>query len=101
MVTMDVHSGKAFLDSLGTMGIVGTVVIGFLAGVIAKVLMPGKDPGGLILTTLLGIGGSSVASYLMHRFHWSFGRDPHGFLGAVAGAFLILMAYRLVFRRGK
>ncbi|MBL0057746.1 MAG: GlsB/YeaQ/YmgE family stress response membrane protein [Elusimicrobia bacterium] len=83
------------------MGIVGTVVLGFLAGIVAKVLMPGKAPGGLVVTTSLGIGGAGLASYLRHRFHWTFSRDPHGFLAAVAGAFFILMVYRLVFHRRK
>lgn len=101
MVHVDIESGKMFFEHLGKMGTIGTIIIGFLAGVVAKVLMPGKDPGGLILTTLLGIGGSFLSSYVSHRFHLLSAKDSHGFLAAVAGAFLILMAYRIVFRRGR
>lgn len=101
MIHVDVNSGKMFMEHLGKMGIVGTIIIGFLAGVVAKILMPGKDPGGLILTTLLGIGGSFLSSYVSHRFHLFSAQDAHGFFAAVVGAFVILMAYRVIFRRGR
>ena len=52
------------------MGIIGTIVIGFLAGLIAKFLTPGRDPGGFIITTLLGIVGAVVASYLGQALGW-------------------------------
>lgn len=87
------------LDALGAKGIVGTVVIGFLAGVLAKVIMPGKDPGGLIITTLLGIGGSYLATYLGHKFGLFSTGHVSGFIAAAVGAILILLVYRIIFRR--
>ncbi|MBL0057856.1 MAG: GlsB/YeaQ/YmgE family stress response membrane protein [Elusimicrobia bacterium] len=98
MVDVDLNSVRGFLNSLGALGIVGTVVLGFLAGLVAKVVMPGKDPGGLILTMLIGIGGSWVATYLGHRLHWFRAGGLQGFIAAVVGAFLILFAYRLLRR---
>jgi uncharacterized membrane protein YeaQ/YmgE (transglycosylase-associated protein family) len=67
------------------------VIIGFLAGLIAKALMPGKDPGGFIMTTLLGIGGSWVGSFLFGML----GMNPNvGLIGSVIGALVILWVYR-------
>lgn len=70
------------------MHLLWTVLIGFCVGVVAKFLMPGKDPGGFIITTLLGIGGAWVGSLL-------FGGRV-GFLGSVVGAVVILILYRFV-----
>ncbi len=67
------------------------VIIGFLAGLIAKALMPGKDPGGFIVTTLLGIGGSWVGGQLFGLL----GMNPDvGLIGSVLGALVILWLYR-------
>ena len=67
------------------------VIIGFLAGLIAKALMPGRDPGGFIMTTLLGIGGSWVGGLLFGLL----GMNPKvGLVGSVLGALVILWAYR-------
>ena len=55
MESVDPKQVTSFLESLGGMGVVGTIIIGFLAGAAAKLIMPGKDPGGLIITTLLQI----------------------------------------------
>ena len=67
------------------------VIIGFLAGLIAKALMPGKDPGGFIMTTLLGIGGSWVGGLLFGLL----GMNPDvGLIGSVLGALVILWIYR-------
>jgi uncharacterized membrane protein YeaQ/YmgE (transglycosylase-associated protein family) len=76
------------------------IVIGLLAGGIAKLLMPGKDPGGCIVTILLGIGGALLAGFLGRAL--GFYRDPSdgaGFLAAIVGAVLILLIYRLTLRR--
>lgn len=80
------------------MGLIWTIVIGFVVGLIAKAIMPGKDGGGFIATTLLGIGGAWFGSFLagLIGFH---GRV--GFIGSVIGAILLLMIYRwFVGRRG-
>jgi uncharacterized membrane protein YeaQ/YmgE (transglycosylase-associated protein family) len=96
---IDVSWIQHVLESMGAMGIVGTILIGLLAGVVAKIIMPGKDPGGLILTTLLGIAGSWLATFLGHYFDITIAGELSGFIAAVAGAFLLLLAYRIVFRR--
>ena len=99
MENIDAKQVTGFLEALGGMGVVGTIIIGFLAGVTAKLIMPGKDPGGLILTTLLGVGGASLATYLGQRFGMSIPGEASGFISAVIGAFLILLIYRVMFRR--
>ena len=76
--------------------ILGTLIIGLLAGAVAKLLMPGKDPGGCIITMLLGIAGAFVAGYLGRALGWYHAGDPVGFIASVVGAFLLLLIYRLL-----
>ncbi len=81
------------------MGIIWTIIIGFIAGLVAKFLMPGRDPGGFIITTLLGIVGAVVASYLGHAVGWYRAGEGAGFIGAVVGAVIVLAIYRMVVGR--
>ena len=81
------------------MGIIGTILIGLFAGIVAKLLMPGKDPGGFIITILLGIAGSFVATWIGEAIGWYEAGEGAGFIGAVVGAVIILIAYRLVVKR--
>ncbi|RKK03795.1 GlsB/YeaQ/YmgE family stress response membrane protein [Pseudoroseomonas wenyumeiae] len=81
------------------MGIIITIIIGFVAGLIAKFLMPGRDPGGFIITTLLGIVGAVVATYLGQALGWYRADQGAGFIGAVVGAVILLAIYRMVIRR--
>jgi uncharacterized membrane protein YeaQ/YmgE (transglycosylase-associated protein family) len=78
-----------------------TLLIGFLAGAVAKLLMPGKDPGGLIITTLLGIGGSIVARYLGMAIGLYNSTDSAGFIASVIGAVILLAIHRLIVNRRK
>jgi uncharacterized membrane protein YeaQ/YmgE (transglycosylase-associated protein family) len=80
-------------------GILGWIVIGLLAGGIAKLLMPGKDPGGCIITILLGIAGALLAGFVGQAIGWYGPGDGAGFLAAIVGAFVILLVYRLVLSR--
>ena len=75
---------------------IATILIGLAVGVVAKLLMPGKDPGGFIITTLLGIGGSVLASYLGQFLGIYTIGEPAGFVAAVLGALLILFIYRRI-----
>jgi uncharacterized membrane protein YeaQ/YmgE (transglycosylase-associated protein family) len=75
------------------------LIIGLVVGAIAKLLMPGRDPGGCIVTILLGIAGALVATYLGQAVGWYRPGQPAGFIGAVVGAMLLLLLYRLIFRR--
>src|SRR6266545_1242389 len=79
--------------------IIWVLVIGLVVGAIAKLLMPGKDPGGCIITILLGVAGAFVASYLGQALGWYQPGQPAGFIGSVVGAMLLLLLYRLIFRR--
>jgi uncharacterized membrane protein YeaQ/YmgE (transglycosylase-associated protein family) len=84
------------------MGILWTIIIGFIAGVIAKFLMPGdNEPSGFILTAILGIIGAFVATYLGQALGWYRPGEGAGLIGAVVGAIIVLFVYHLVTgRRG-
>jgi len=76
------------------MSIIWTIIVGFLAGVIAKFIMPGdNEPSGFIMTTILGIVGSIVASYLGQALGWYKAGEGAGFIGAVVGAIILLVIY--------
>ena len=76
------------------MSIIWTIIIGFLAGIVAKFIMPGdNEPSGFILTTILGILGSVVASYLGQALGWYKAGEAAGFIGAVVGAIVLLLIY--------
>ena len=86
------------------MGIIAWIILGLLAGVIAKALLPGDDPGGLIITTLIGIAGAFIVGLIVKAL--GFG-DPideffdfSTWLGAIAGAILLLLVYRALVGRG-
>lgn len=76
-----------------------TILIGFVIGVLAKFLYPGRDKLGFIFTTLLGIGGAVVAGYIGQALHWYRIGQPAGFIGSVLGAILILLLVNAVARR--
>lgn len=79
------------------MGILWTIIIGFVAGVVAKFLMPGpNEPSGFILTTILGIVGAFVASYLGQALGWYGPGEGAGLIGAVVGAIVVLAVWGLV-----
>jgi uncharacterized membrane protein YeaQ/YmgE (transglycosylase-associated protein family) len=80
-------------------GILGWIVIGLLAGGLAKLLMPGRDPGGCIITILLGVAGAVLAGWLGHMIGWYQTGERAGFVAAVIGAFIILFIYRLLVGR--
>ncbi len=75
-------------------GIIGTIVMGLIVGIIAKLIMPGKDPGGFIITTLIGIGGSLLGSFVGQMFFSSY--YYAGWIMSVLGAIGILAVYRMV-----
>jgi uncharacterized membrane protein YeaQ/YmgE (transglycosylase-associated protein family) len=79
--------------------ILGTIIIGFIAGVVAKLVTPGdREPKGFILTTILGIVGAFVATYLGQAVGW-YGPDQNaGFIGAIVGAVIILLVWGLIQR---
>lgn len=82
------------------MGIIWTIIIGFVAGVIAKLFMPGKnEPSGFILTTILGIVGAFLATYLGQALGWYRADQGAGLIGATVGAIIVLAIWAAVSRR--
>ncbi len=81
------------------MEIITMLIIGLIVGIIAKFLMPGDDPGGIIMTILLGIAGSFVAGYIGRAAGWYNTGEPVSFIASVVGAIVLLLLYRLMFRR--
>jgi uncharacterized membrane protein YeaQ/YmgE (transglycosylase-associated protein family) len=79
------------------MSILWTIIIGFIAGVIAKFIMPGdNEPAGFILTAILGIAGAFVATYLGQALGWYRPGEGAGLIGAVVGAIIVLLIYGMV-----
>ena len=76
------------------MHIIVTIIIGLLVGIVAKLMMPGRDPGGFIITALLGIVGAIVATYLGRALGLYVPGQSAGFIGAVIGAVILLAIYR-------
>ena len=82
------------------MGILWTIIIGLVAGIIAKFLMPGdNEPSGFVMTTLLGIVGAFVASYLGKALGWYQPYEGAGLIGAVVGAIIVLAVFGFIRRR--
>lgn len=80
------------------MSIIWMLIIGLIAGAIAKLIMPGKDPGGIIVTMLLGVAGAFVGGFLFRALGIG-GEGPAGIIGAIVGALILLGLYRLFTRR--
>ena len=80
------------------MNLLYTLLIGLIVGAVAKLLVPGKDPGGWIVTILLGIAGSYVGTWLGRALHIYEGGEAAGWIASIAGAVLLLLLYRAFFR---
>lgn len=79
------------------MGIIWTIIIGFVAGVVAKFIMPGpNEPSGFIMTTILGIVGALVASFLGQAVGWYAPGEGAGFIGAIVGAIIVLAVWGFI-----
>ena len=81
------------------MHILWTFLIGLAVGIVAKFLTPGRDPGGFIITALLGIAGAFVAHAIGAGLGWYQPDQPAGFIASVIGAMILLAVYHLIFRR--
>lgn len=81
------------------MSIIGTIIIGFIVGLVARFIKPGRDSMGFVLTTLLGIVGAVVAAYLGHAMGFYSPGEPAGFIGAVVGAVLVLVVAQAIMGR--
>jgi uncharacterized membrane protein YeaQ/YmgE (transglycosylase-associated protein family) len=81
------------------MGIIGWIVFGLIVGALAKLVMPGRDPGGWIVTILLGIAGALLGGFLGRAVGWYGPNDAAGFLMSLLGAIVLLALYRFTLRR--
>jgi uncharacterized membrane protein YeaQ/YmgE (transglycosylase-associated protein family) len=77
------------------------IIMGLIIGAIAKWIMPGRDPGGIIVTILLGIAGGLFATWLGQSLHWYAPGEKAGFIGGVVGAVILLAIYRFAIARGR
>lgn len=80
-------------------GLIGWLLFGLVAGVVAKLMMPGRDPGGWIVTILLGMAGAAVGGFIGRAAGFYTEGQPAGFLMAVVGAVILLAMYRLLTSR--
>ena len=80
-------------------GVIGWIVFGLIVGAIAKMLMPGRDPGGFIVTMLLGVAGALLGGFLGRSMGWYGPNDSAGFLMSLLGAVLLLWIYRMLIGR--
>ncbi len=78
------------------MNIIGSIIIGLITGVVAKMLHPGKDPGGFVISILLGLAGSLLAGWLGKLLGWYSEGEPAGFIFSVVGAIILLAGYRML-----
>jgi uncharacterized membrane protein YeaQ/YmgE (transglycosylase-associated protein family) len=81
------------------MHIIWTLIIGLVVGALAKLVMPGKDPGGVIVTILIGIAGSMIAHFLGSAAGWYAPDESAGLIASIVGALILLAGYRLVVSR--
>ncbi len=77
------------------MELLWTLIIGLVVGAIAKLIMPGRDPGGIIVTMLIGVAGAFLAGFLGHQLGWYNQGEGAGFIASVIGALLLLFLYRM------
>jgi uncharacterized membrane protein YeaQ/YmgE (transglycosylase-associated protein family) len=84
------------MNLLADHGWLAWIIIGAIAGAIAKAIMPGRDPGGCIVTILLGIGGAVLAGWLGNMLGWYRQGQGAGFIAAIVGAIIILFIWRLI-----
>lgn len=77
------------------------IIIGLIVGAVAKLLMPGKDPGGMFITIIIGILGALIAGFLGRNLGWYQEGEPVGFLASVIGSVILLALYRMISGRGR
>ncbi len=82
------------------MGIIWTILIGFVVGIVAKMLTPGRDPAGFLITVAIGIAGSLIATFGGQALGLYSAGQAAGFIGSVIGAIILLVVYNLIRRKG-
>jgi uncharacterized membrane protein YeaQ/YmgE (transglycosylase-associated protein family) len=77
------------------MELLGTLIVGLIVGAIAKFIMPGRDPGGIIVTMLIGVAGAFIAAFIGRQLNWYGPGESAGWIASIVGAILLLFLYRL------
>jgi uncharacterized membrane protein YeaQ/YmgE (transglycosylase-associated protein family) len=83
------------------MGVLGWIIFGLIVGIVARFLMPGRDPAGFVVTAVLGIVGALLGGFLGRSVGWYREGEPAGFVMAVVGAVVLLVLYRLITGRSR
>jgi uncharacterized membrane protein YeaQ/YmgE (transglycosylase-associated protein family) len=81
------------------MHLLWTLIIGLVIGALAKLIMPGKDPGGVIITIVIGVVGSLIAHYIGRAAGWYAENEPAGFVASIVGSIILLAGYRMIVGR--
>lgn len=81
------------------MHILYMIVVGLIVGALAKLVMPGRDPGGIFITILIGVAGSLLAGVIGRQMHWYDANQAAGFIASILGAVVLLAGYRVIARR--
>jgi uncharacterized membrane protein YeaQ/YmgE (transglycosylase-associated protein family) len=81
------------------MQLIYMLVIGLIIGALAKLVMPGRDPGGILVTMLLGVAGSMLAGFIGREMHWYATSQGASFIASIVGAMLLLAVYRVIVQR--
>jgi uncharacterized membrane protein YeaQ/YmgE (transglycosylase-associated protein family) len=89
----------AVLEGIAMFGVIGWIIFGLIVGIVAKLLMPGRDPGGIIITMALGIAGALLGGFIGRALGWSTENEPAGFLMSLVGAVVLLVIYRMMVGR--
>src|SRR5687768_75635 len=93
------RTGPSLSPEVTMFGVLGWIIFGLIVGAIAKLLMPGRDPGGFIVTMLLGIAGALLGGFLGRALGWYGEGDSAGFLMSLLGAIVLLVIYRMAIGR--
>jgi uncharacterized membrane protein YeaQ/YmgE (transglycosylase-associated protein family) len=81
------------------LGVIGWIVFGLIVGAVAKLVMPGRDPGGIIVTMAIGIAGALIGGFIGRALHWYGPNDGAGFFMSLLGSILLLWLYRMMVSR--
>jgi uncharacterized membrane protein YeaQ/YmgE (transglycosylase-associated protein family) len=92
-------TGTASVVAGGGRLVIGWLIFGLVVGIVAKFLMPGRDPGGFVVTAIIGIVGALLGGYIGRAVGWYREGDPVGFVMAVIGSIVLLLLYRMVIGR--
>jgi len=90
---------RSLSEDMNMFGVIGWIIFGIIVGAIAKLLMPGRDPGGFIVTMLLGIAGAVLGGFLGRSLGWYGPNDGAGFFMSLLGAVALLGIYRMMLTR--